>query len=38
VSALYVLAEPIEIGKSTPDSLAAARPTFAALLKRSLGK
>ncbi len=38
VTALHVLAQPIEIGKSAPEALEAARPTFAALLKRSLGK
>ncbi len=38
VTALHVLAQPIEIGKSAPEALATARPTFAALLKRSLGK
>ena len=38
VTALHVLAQPIEIGKSAAETLATARPTFAALLKRSLGK
>ena len=38
VTALHVLAQPIEIGKAAPEALATARPTFAALLKRSLGK
>ena len=38
VTALHVLAQPIEIGASASVTLAAVRPTFAALLKRSVGK
>ncbi|MGC8518419.1 MAG: flagellar biosynthetic protein FliO [Steroidobacteraceae bacterium] len=38
VTALHVLAQPIQIGTGASAALAAARPTFAALLKRSLGK
>ena len=38
VTALHVLAQPIEIGKPAPQALPAGRPTFAALQKRSLGK
>ena len=38
VNALHVLAQPIEIGKPASTDGPAARPTFAALLKRSLGK
>ncbi|MGC8520812.1 MAG: flagellar biosynthetic protein FliO [Steroidobacteraceae bacterium] len=37
VNTLHVLAQPLELGKPAGDA-AAARPSFSALLKRSLGK
>ena len=38
VNTLHVLVEPVELGKPAGESGSAARPSFAALLKRSLGK
>ena len=38
VNTLHVLEQPIELGGPTPAARAGARPSFRALLKRSLGK
>lgn len=38
VNTLHVLSQPIELGKPAGASRSAERPSFAALLKRSLGK
>ena len=38
VNTLHVLAQPLELGKPATEGTTASRPSFGALLKRSLGK